>query len=260
MDTSKKNNNIKSVVKAISIIELLVSNGKAISLTEMARELGMARSTVHGLASTLLDLGYLSQNPETGHYELGTKLYEVGNAVASNWTEKSIAKPYITYLVEKLKETVHMAKLSDGKVLYIDKYESTHSIRIVTETGLKLPAHCTGVGKVLLAYLSKAELDYILKTNPLEYYTDKTITNRQEFDVELEKIRKQGYATDNQEFVAGLACVAAPIFNHQNTVIAALSISAPVSRMKTDYMEMIKDDLLKACQEISIKLGSTIYE
>lgn len=260
MNTSKKNNNIKSVVKAISIIELLVSNDKPISLTEMSKELGMARSTVHGLASTLLDLGYLSQSADTGHYALGTKLYEVGNAVASNWTEKSIAKPYITKLVEKLKETVHMAKLSDGKVLYIEKHESTQSIRIVTEAGLKLPAHCTGVGKVLLAYLSKAELDYIIKKNPLEYYTEHTITDRTLFDEELAKIRLQGYATDSQEFVDGLSCVAAPIYNHQNIVVAALSISAPVSRMKPDYVEMIKGDLLKACKEISIKLGSTVYE
>ena len=259
MDT-KKSSNIKSVVKAISIIELLVTSQQPISLSEMSRKLGMARSTVHGLASTLLDLGYLAQNIETGHYELGVKLYEVGNAVSVYWQEKAVAKEYITRLIEKLKETVHMAKLVDGKVLYIDKQESTHSIRIVTETGVKLPAHCTGVGKVLLAYLSKSELEQILKRNPLESSTEKTISDKDALIKELEKIRKNGFAYDDQEFMIGLKCVAVPIFNHNNKVVAALSVSAPVSRMQGAYIEEIKQELIRTGQEISTKLGCTKYE
>lgn len=260
MNDSKRVNKIKSIVKIASIIELLVAKGEPIRLTDIAKTLKMPKSTACGLVATLVDLGYLSKSNETGLYELGTKLYEIGNAVANKWPEKTLAQPYIMFLVEKFKETVHMGKLSDGKVLYIDKKESSQSIRIVTEPGLKLPAHCTAVGKVLLAYLPKVELSHILKNNPLEYYTDNTITNSEDFNEELEKIRNQGYATDNQEFVAGLVCVAAPIFNNRDKVVAALSVSAPVSRMNPEYMELVKEDLLKSCHEISTKLGSTLFQ
>ncbi|MDR3214665.1 MAG: IclR family transcriptional regulator [Bacilli bacterium] len=255
-----KNNNIKSVSKAIKIIEVIVKHNHGISLSQLANELGMARSTVHGLVSTLLDNGYVAQDNNTGYYELGNKLYEVGNAVANKWTEKKIAREYINYLGEKFKETVHMSKLSEGQVLYIDKYESTQSIRIETEIGVLLPAYCTGVGKVLMAYLSLNEVQFIMKKHPLIKYTDNTITNLDKLRSELNKIKEHGYAIDNQEYMIGLYCIAVPIFNHHNEVIAALSISAHISRINEQYTNKIINELLKVSKEISLKLGSTYYE
>ena len=249
-------NHVKSVSKAFAIISLIAKNGKAMSLTKISQELNMAKSTAHALIFTLIDDGYLMQERESGHYQLGNKLYEIGTSVSSYWNDKKIARPYILKLVEKYKETVHLAKLSDGKVLYIDKVESTQSIRIVTETGTKLPAHCTGVGKILLSGLSDDEIRKNIKKNLLDAYTLNTITDEDDFLIHLKKIRKNKICYDNQEFLVGLFCIAVPIYNHDNQIVSALSVSIPVIRVNNEIIENVTNDLLEVSYQISNKLGS----
>jgi len=256
---SEKKGTIKSVAKAISIIMLLVHNRKPMSLSSIASELGMAKSTAHGLISTLLDEGCISQNQDTGFYELGNKMYEIGASVTMYWDEKTIAKPYILKLVEKYQETVHLAKLSDGQVLYIDKQESTQSAYIVSEMGFKLPAHCTGLGKVLLSGLSNNEIRLIIKRQPLVPYTENTIVDIEDLIIEIEGVRRNRYSRDAQEFVDGVSCIAVPIYNHQNKITASLSVSFSMARADKTFIEQVKSDLLSISHDISTKLGSTYF-
>ncbi|AKX94586.1 IclR family transcriptional regulator [Neomoorella thermoacetica] len=255
--TSRKDHppQIRSVAKALMILDLLAASQREMSLAELAREMELPKSTLHGLLSTLRDYGYIEQSAFDGRYRLGIRLFEIGNAVANNWDVRRVAAPYIQHLVEELEETVHLVILDKGEVLYIDKRESRQSLRIVSQVGMRLPAHCTGVGKVLLAYLHPSEVKRIIALKGLPRYTRNTITDPRRLEAELEKIRSQGYAIDNEEIMDGLRCVAAPLREHNGKVCAAISVSGPAARMDGERLQLAIDRITRTAAEISAGLG-----
>lgn len=252
---SERNGVIKSIVKAVWVINTLADAGQSLSLSQMSAKLQISKSTLHGIVSTLVDVGFVVQEQQTGRYRLGTRLFEIGGAICNQWNVRKIAYPLIQQIVAEIDETVHMAVLDGGEVLYINKQESTNSIRIVTDIGVKLPAHCTGLGKALLSGLGMLELQRLIKQKGLTKHTETTITDPDELWKELEKIRRLGYAVDEQEFVEGLRCVAVPIYNHSGEIISALSISGPVSRMRAEKFSLCRGSLLAAAVDISRQMG-----
>lgn len=250
-----KQGGIKSIVKAARVINMLADAGEPLSLAQMAANMAISKSTLHGIISTLVDMKFVVQEQHSMRYWLGTRLFEIGNAISSQWNVRKIAYPFIQQIVAEVGETVHMAILDDYEVLYINKQESTSSIRIVTDIGVKLPAHSTGLGKALLSGKSNFELQYMVKNKGLPKHTEFTITDFESLCKEMELIRSRGYATDEQEFVEGLRCVAVPVFDHSGEIIAALSVSGPVSRMNDDKFEHCRESLLKAAAQISIGMG-----
>lgn len=247
---------IRSVAKALTILNLLAANNKAMSLAQISGKMKMAKSTIHGLLSTMRDFGYIEQSVFDGNYMLGTSLFEIGSKVANNWDVRKIAAPFIQKLVDTTNETVHLVILDKGEVLYIDKHESTRSsFRIVSEIGSRLPTHCTGVGKVLLAYLPPREVKHIIATKGMPRYTKNTITDLAKLELELEKIRMNGYGEDNEEIMDSLRCVAAPIWNHDCKVCAAISISVPCLRMDDDRLKILKENIVSTAIDISAGLG-----
>ena len=247
--------NVKSIVKAAAIIDILAGSDAPMALSAISRKLDMAKSTLHGLISTLVDVGYVAQDVETGYYFLGFKLFEIGSTVSRKWNERKLAYPHMQKLADLTGETVHLAVLDDGEVLYILKQESSDSIRIVTDMGIKLPAHCTGLGKVLLSGLLPYDFKKYTRVRSLDRYTDTTITSLEGLQEELDRIRAQGFAIDEQEFIEGLRCVAVPIHNHRGEVTCALSIAGPVARMRGQAFEAKLQSLLDAANEISRQMG-----
>jgi DNA-binding IclR family transcriptional regulator len=251
-----ENTQIHSVAKALSIINLLAEKKQGMSLAEISRKMGMAKSTAHGLISTLRDFGYIEQSVFNGNYKLGIALFEVGCKVANNIDVREIASDFIQQLVDEIGETIHLVVLDRDEVLYIDKHESTQSLRIVvSEVGARLPVHCTGVGKVLLAHLPSAEVKRIVKNKGLKRYTKNTITDIKRLEKELAVIREQGYGEDREEIMDSLRCIAVPIWDYTNKVCAAMSISGPCSRMTDQRICELRDHLLAAAREISASLG-----
>lgn len=246
---------IRSVAKALTILDLLAAHQGDMSLGEIARALDLPKSTLHGLLATLRDFGYLEQSPFDGRYRLGVRLFEIGNIVANNWDVRKVAAPHIQKLVDELEETVHLVVLDKGEVLYIDKRESRQSLRIVSQVGMRLPAHCTGVGKVLLAYLHPSEVKRIIATKGLARYTRHTITDPRQLEAELAKIREMGYAVDNEEIMDSLRCVAAPIRDHNGKVCAAVSVSGPVARLEGEKFRLAVEQVVCTAAEISAGLG-----
>lgn len=246
---------IRSVAKALMILDLLAAKQSDMSLGEIARELDLPKSTLHGLLSTMRDFGYVEQSPFDGRYRLGVRLFEIGNIVANNWDVRRVAAPYIQKLVDELGETVHLVILDKGEVLYIDKRESHQSLRIVSQVGMRLPAHCTGVGKVLLAYLSPGEVKRIIATRGLPRYTRNTITDPHRLEAELEKIRAAGYAVDNEEIMDSLRCVAAPLRNYEGKVCAAISVAGPVARLEGERFQLAVELVTRTAAAISAGLG-----
>jgi DNA-binding IclR family transcriptional regulator len=246
---------IRSVAKALTIVNILAESKRSMSLAEIAAKMAMAKSTIHGLLSTLRDYGYVEQSDFDGNYRLGIILFEIGSKVADNWNVRKVAAPYIQKLVEETGETVHLVVLDKDEVLYIDKHESTQSLRIVSEIGSRLPAHCTGVGKALLAFIPPTEVKRIIAAKGLKRYTKNTIIEPEKLEAELERIRRQGYAEDNEEIMESLRCVAVPIWDYNGKACAAISISGPLTRMGQERMQVLKEHIVQTAMDISINLG-----
>ena len=226
-----------------------------LALNEIATRLALPKSTAHGLISTLKDFGYIEQSAFSGKYRLGTRFFEVGNIVARGWEVRTVAVPYINKLLEELAETVHLVVLDKMEVLYIDKRESSQSLRIASQVGMRLPAHCTGVGKVLMAHLSPEERRKLIHEKGLPRITEKTLTDVEVLEDELTRVRMQGFAIDNEEIMDSLRCVAAPIRDQTGNVISAISLSGPVSRMKGEHLEKAIRRVRETAEEISACLG-----
>lgn len=251
---NRSDGTIQSVDRAWQILEHLAARGGCAGLSELARDMGLSRSTVHGLLATMQSHGVVAQDADR-NYILGIKLFELGNKAVSRLDLRNLAGPALQRLVNQFQETVHLV-LNDGlEVVYIDKRESSQSIQIVSRIGQRLPAYCTAVGKVMLAYKTESDLDRLLEGAELRPMTRFTITDKQKLKAHLREIRKQGYALDQEEIAEGLRCVAAPIWDYSNQVVAAMSIAGASVRMTDEKMQRATQAILQAAADVSHQLG-----
>jgi len=246
---------VHSVARALQVLELLAGENGEISLTEISKKVQWPKSTTHGILTTLRDYRLVEQSAQTGKYRLGVRLFEYGQKVARNWDIRSVALPVLQEVNHTFGEMVQLATEDNGEVLYIEKIDSTRIIRIVSETGARLPMHCSGLGKVLLAYKSPAEVKYILAKSGMPRMSRNTITDAVKMNAELEKIRRQGYATDDCEIMEGLRCVAAPIHVREGDVKYAVSVSGLAEVFTGGYFDGICAAVVKAAAEISHLMG-----
>ena len=251
----KPDSKIQSVARAFTIVDILAEAQDGLALNEIASRMSLPKSTVHGLISTLKDFSYVEQSVFTGKYKLGVRFFEVGNIVAQGWEVRTVAAPYISQLLEELGETVHLVVLDKMEVLYIDKRESRHSLRIVSQIGTRLPAHCTGVGKVLMAHLTPEQRAELISKKGLPRLTRNTLTDPEPLKEELAQVKRQGYAIDNEEIMDSLRCVAAPIRDQSGNVISAISLSGPVGRLNGKSLEKAIKRVKETAEEISARLG-----
>ncbi len=245
-----------SIEKAFTILSVFSQNGSRYELGvgEISRILKMHKSTVHRFLRSMEKIGVVEKDEETGKYRLGLKLYELGNCVSLKKIMVDRARVYLEELHWYLNETVHFATLKNGEVAYLDKIIADRNFVIISEIGKRLPAHCTGLGKAMLAFLPENEVKRIIKEKGLKRFTKNTITDRKKFFEELKKIRERGYAIDNEEIEDGLRCIAAPVFNGEGNVIAAVSISGPSSRINEETYEEFSKYVIKTAKLISEEL------
>ena len=255
MNDKKPNYPIKVLNKAFSVLDILLKNNAPMSMTEISEELGLYPSTTHRILDTLKYGGFVEQDPSTQKYQLGLKLIELGMARLNQIDLVKEARPFLKELSKKIDETVHLAILEDTEALYLAKEESTQTIRMISYVGKRAPLHCTSLGKVLLAFLPSNERDKILEKIELFKLTENTITNKQSLIEELNKIKQEEFALDNEENEKFVRCIAAPIRNHRGKVIAAASISGPSYRINEKNQNYLKEELITTCQNISSRLG-----
>lgn len=246
---------VQSVSRALMLLDLLARENREMTLTEIAKAMNWPKSTVHGLITTLRDYYYVDQSPVTGCYHLGVRLFELGNIVARSWNIRTLAMPAMQDLNSRLGEMVHLATEDKGEVLYLEKLDSTHMMRIVSEIGARLPMHCSGLGKVLLAYKTPAEIKWILSTRGMQPMTARTITDREMLERELIKVRTQGYAIDDREIMDSLRCIAAPIYNCDGDVKYAISVSGLANRMQGEHLKIAQEELIRTADSISYAMG-----
>ncbi len=247
---------INSVLRAAQILKSFSVTKPYYTNSELAKLLGLNRSTVTRLLYSLERAGFLRREEKTKEYSLTHWLFHIGSVYLNKTDLHKEAMTLISDLSEMCRETVHLAILRDLQIFYLDKVEGPEAIRMASGTGIVAPAYCTGVGKALLAYLPKDELDLYIKKIPRKRYTQKTICNSEELKAHLAYIRKVGYAIDDCEHEKDVRCVAAPVWDSSSRVVAAISLSGPAFRMVSEKIEnsfipAVKD----TAEKISRRLG-----
>jgi len=245
---------VQVLAKALDLLDLLGSRG-SMNLTQLCQELGQPKSSVFRYLVTLEEHGYVQRSHNGDEYSLGLKLIELGHAASRQFTVYEIALPFMRQLVEGFGETVNLAILEEGKVVYLEILEGTHSIRMAARPGQRDFAHSTAIGKAILSHSPPSDVSNIVKQHGLPMLTPATITTLEGLRAELTHISSTGYSIDNIENELGVRCVAAPIFNHHATPIAAISVSGPADRIFGAKVELIGQELLEATHAISQRLG-----
>lgn len=245
---------VKSTIKVFQVLETLCE-GKAAGVTELSNQLDIKPSTMHRFLSVLTELAYVQKDAATGKYFATLKIFQLGVRVRNKLSLISIARPYMEEFGEMLNETVNIAVFAQNNVVVIDRVQSPETLRTNIIVGQHLPAYCTAFGKVLLADMSDKKLDRYLKTIPLKPFTQQTITKKQALREELKKISKDGYAVDNRELDENIRCLSSPIRDESGNVVAALSYSGPITRVKMVRLKTFIKTIKDITAEISEKLG-----
>jgi DNA-binding IclR family transcriptional regulator len=246
---------IQSLQRGLSILEIIGRNPGGVTMAEVSRHIGLHTSTTFHLLRTLTALGYLTQDEATRQYRVGPKVFQLA---ASAWGEVEIvnlATPILADMAQQTGETSHLAIFERGEAIVITKIDGSSPVRLTERVGYPRPAHCTAIGKVLLAHLPEAELKAFLDSNELRPLTPKTITAAPLLEQELARVRKQGYAFDDEEFTQGIRCIAAPVRNFTGQTMAAIGISGPVWRISLDRVAELTGVVKSMGQRLSQRLG-----
>ncbi|MEQ8675429.1 MAG: IclR family transcriptional regulator [Aggregatilineales bacterium] len=247
---------VQTIERAFSIIELLGNADYHLGISEIAQRSQLPLATSHRLLSTLLKLGYVEQNPETNKYTLGVRILQLRGSVIEQLNLGVQAMPIMKMLMNDVGETVHLAVLNEGEIIYIERVEGLRTQGMYTRIGKRAPAHCTALGKVLLSNLQEEFwFDDVVNRHGLKSFSETTITSVDALRQELDQIRQRGYAIDNGETGEAVRCVAAPIRDYTAQVVAAVSISGPQSQITFDRVDDLGKSVCQAANRISNKLG-----
>ncbi len=251
---------IQAVARALEILEVFDEINKEVSIKEISTKLDLNKSTVHSLLKTLKHYGYITQNEETNDYSLGWKLYERGNLLVNQIDIRSISSRHLEKLNELTGETVHLVTRMGKEAVYIDKISGHNTLVIYSRIGKRVPLHSSAVGKVLTAYLPLPKLEQLMGPYEFEKRTKNTITNYNDYLLELEIVRTQGYSMDVEENESGIVCVAMPVYDYSGEVIAAISVSTPKANFSKNKKKENLKYLTDCVSTISKELGYQKWE
>jgi IclR family transcriptional regulator, KDG regulon repressor len=243
--------------KLFAVLEYFIVNSaqqQAVAFDTLTKSLPYARTTLFRVVYSLEKLGYLEKADERGCYLLANKFVELTQPVVNFRRLKLVARSVMQHLIVRFNETVNLGVISDGQVAYVDVLESPNALRFSAIPGERVPAHCTALGKAILAFLPEKEVATILRQHPLIRRTNNTITHRRDLMEHLNAVREHRLAVDLEENLAGVCCVAAPIFDQHGRVIGALSVSGPTSRMQAKLSRLradVKDSGVAICNMLS---------
>lgn len=247
---------IQVLQRALRLLEALLQAGQPLSLEQVSRAADVPQSTAFRILANLLRAGYIVEQPEG--YWLGLKLLSLGSAVESRLDLTRIAEPQMNALRDLTRETVYLATLThDFSVLYLGRAGSPQPVSVsLNHPGMTAQPHCTGLGKVLLAFQPEHVLETWLPTATLTPQTPYTLTSPDALRAELDAVRARGYATDNEQHLETICCIAAPVFNAHREVVAAISVAGPKDRMPQPLEDSpLAAQILDAARQISAQLG-----
>ena len=244
-----------AVERALNILEAAAHRRDGLTNSEISRKLAIPKSSASYILRTLEKRGYLRRDVESGRYRLGLKILSLGGDVQGNLDIADVALPFMRSLVERIHLTVHLAVLDQGEAVYIEKVEAPGFFKVNTWVGRRMFLHSTSVGKCLLAWLPKHEVETLVKHEGLKKRTPKTITTMSKLLADLEHVRHSGYAVDDEENSLGARCLGAPIFDAAGNVAAALGASGTLTQIDEANMPRIIEALKDAARRISRQMA-----
>ena len=248
---------VTSLEKALSILELVLNQSRDLSITEISQKLGMGKGTVHRILSTLKARKFFHQDSNTKMYGLGVRTLEIGMASKRERFLRKAMAPFLMDLYETCKETVNAAVWEYNEIRYIYRLESEEMLRISTTAGARFPGYCAATGKILLSYFSDEDIRQIYgRKNALKKRTERSISSVDALIREIERVRVNKVAIDDEETLVGVYCVAAPILSPNGECVAAISISAPKNRVAAKTGERFA----KLVSETARKISSSLRE
>ena len=246
---------IHVIDRAAQILDCFGFDHQELSVSEIGAKTNLHRSTAHRILMALEYNDLIQQNPENGKYCLGIKLFRLGHQAVSHLNLREICRPFLTRIMNETKETVHLAVLDEDQVLYLDKVEGPHALRMPSRVGRRIPTYCTSLGKAMLSFLDDQEVKNIFRNQVLRPYTANTVKTLSQLLTDLRMIRKRGYSVDNEEIEIGLRCVGAPIKDYTGAMVGAISVAAPSARLSSQKIHSVGKLVVTTAEEISEKLG-----
>lgn len=251
---------IQVIDRAAEILDCFTFDRPEMRVSEIASKTRLHKSTAHRILIALEYNGLIQQNRQTGCYYLGLKFFKLGNQALARINLREIAKPQLIRLMEETQESVHLAIPDDNQVLYLEKVEGPHALRMPSRVGRRIPMYCTSLGKAMLSCLSEDEVRQIIKSQDLRRYTPNTITKVDKLLAELKRIQKLGYSVDNEEIELGLTCVGSAIRNHAGEMVGAISVAGPSVRMSPARLPALAKAVMHVASAISAELGYDGWE
>ncbi|GMR10405.1 MAG: IclR family transcriptional regulator [Anaerolineae bacterium] len=231
-----KSPDVRALARGLRVLEIMTDAPRGLPLSRLAEESGLSKSSAHRLAQTLVHEGYLLQKQDNGHYLPSLKVLRLGHKLIEDTDLTAVSRPHLQLLAQETGETAHLVLLDRDTIVYVDKVESPNPIRMYSRIGLRAPAHCTGAGKAILAFLSPERLQAVLGDRPLQRHTKSTITDRRELRRHLAKVRKRRYAIDDGEHEEQVRCLATPLFASNGEPAGAISLAAVSYRVDLETL------------------------
>ena len=256
-DTAKEagpRRRLSSVATAIELLKAFSEDEFEIGISALAKRLGVAKSTAHRLATTLMSEGLLEQDRASGKYRLGIALFRLGTLVRRRMNVSEVARPFLFSLRERTNETVHLAILDGREIMYVYFLESTQAVRMRSDLGLRKPAYCTAEGQAILAFSPTEAIEAII-AGGLQPRTPRTITAPDELLKSLEAVRQRGCAIEDEESEIGMVCIAAPIRDDSGDVVAAVGIAGPLTRLSKKSIAAVMPHVIATADLVSVRLG-----
>ncbi len=250
-------NQSSSLRRALTILAQVErqASGPGLSLTELSHALSLNKSTILRLTVPLQEAGLLTRDRDSGRFRLGLGALRLGQAYLSTLDLRTVAAEHLRALQRSAQQTCHLVVYDTTQVVYIDKVENEANVRMGSRVGSRAPMYCTAVGKAILAWLEESEVATVVSAG-LPAVTPHTITDPDRLATELSRIRDRGYAVDDRENEADVRCVAAPVFDHDDRVVGALSVSGLSSRMTASTIRVLAPQVARTGRQISRELGS----
>ena len=247
-------NTIRSVAKAMELLQLLSDAGEAMTLTAISERAGLPKSTVFGLLTTMRDYDVITQHAD-GKYALGLRLFEYGCRASAFWNISSLARPYLEHLAEATGASAMLSTYENGHIVALDQAEGRDSLRIVSAPGARLPLHCTSQGKVFLSAMDDHEAKRVLSRRTLEPYTPKTLVTWEELFRVMQAARENGYAVEEGEYRFGLCSPSAPVRDNSGAVRYAVGVVGMFDSVRSPDFQRDIDLTCAAAAQISTALG-----
>ena len=248
---------VQAVGKAIALLDCFWREKRPLSLTELSRMTGWPKSTVHNLLASMMDSAVVEQSPADGKYRLGLHLFEYGCTISEHWNVVKLARPHLNALVAKSGESVYLASLNADTLLIVDSAEPNNVFRVASTVGNRLPVHCTSQGKAILAHQDANSVKRILKRAGMKSYTVDTIKSPEAYLEQLEIVRRDGLASEYEEYHNGMCSFASPIFDYEGVCTSAVGIVCFLhsGERKAAVSEETLQALKNTAEAISTELG-----